>query len=120
MALRRSSRHGWYLYQGNTSRCFDEAPLRRVSRLGGGIPTVYDPDHASGNPYLFTGRRWDAEISLYYYRARHYSPTLGRWLQRDPLGYADGASLYGYGASNPVRFVDPWGLTRILHECEVR
>jgi len=35
-----------------------------------GTPTIYDPDHASGNPYLYTNRRWDAEIGLYYYRAR--------------------------------------------------
>jgi RHS repeat-associated protein len=40
-----------------------------------------------GNPYLFTGRRLDAESSLYYYRSRHYSPSQGRFLSRDPQGF---------------------------------
>ncbi|UCG48260.1 MAG: hypothetical protein JSU94_00500, partial [Phycisphaerales bacterium] len=39
-----------------------------------------------GNPYYFTGRRLDGESSLYYYRARYYSPEIGRFLQTDPIG----------------------------------
>ena len=38
-----------------------------------------------GNPYMFTGRQYDAQSSLYYYRARFYSPVLGRFLQPDPV-----------------------------------
>ncbi|MBA7658533.1 hypothetical protein ES703_66489 [subsurface metagenome] len=34
-----------------------------------------------GNPYLFTGRRYDSETGLYYYRARYYKPSIGRFLQ---------------------------------------
>ncbi len=48
-----------------------------------GIPTIYDPTSSIGNPYLYTGRRWDTPISLYYYRARHYNPATGRFLQAD-------------------------------------
>ncbi len=47
-----------------------------------------------GNPYMFTGRRWDEETGIYYYRARQYDPTIGRFLQRDPLGYVDSMNLY--------------------------
>jgi uncharacterized protein RhaS with RHS repeats len=39
-----------------------------------------------------------------------YSPTLGRWMQQDPMGYVDGMSLYVGNRSNPTRFVDPAGL----------
>jgi RHS repeat-associated protein len=42
------------------------------------------------NRYLFTGREWEEANSLYCYRARHYHPTLDRFLQPDPIGYAGG------------------------------
>ncbi|MBN2001637.1 RHS repeat-associated core domain-containing protein [candidate division KSB1 bacterium] len=68
---------------------------------------------SSGNPYRFTGRRWDGETGLYYYRARMYSPALGRFLQPDPIGYADSMNLYQYCGSNPLSYIDPWGLEEI-------
>lgn len=63
-----------------------------------------------GNPYGFTGRRWDEESGLWHYRNRVYSASLGRFLQRDPTGYVDGANLYAYVRNNPVLFTDPDGL----------
>jgi len=65
-----------------------------------------------GNPYLFTGRRWDGDTGLYYYRARMYSPDLGRFLQPDPLGYFDGMNLYAYCGNNPVNWIVPLGLCK--------
>jgi hypothetical protein len=49
-------------------------------------------------------------------RARHYSPRLGRFLQRDPQGFSDGANPYAYCANNPLTFVDPLGEAKRAEE----
>jgi RHS repeat-associated protein len=61
-------------------------------------------------PYVFTGQRLDSESGLMYFKNRYYDPATGRFLQRDPLGYADGPSLYQYARSNPAMYVDRLGL----------
>jgi RHS repeat-associated protein len=60
--------------------------------------------------YAFTGREWDPETSLYYYRARHYDPKAGRFISQDPIRFAGGLNLYGYVENDPVALVDPIGL----------
>jgi len=72
-----------------------------------GQVAVEDANHP--NPYMFAGRRYDIEIGLYYNRARYYNPYIGRLLQTDPVGYADGINWYLYCKNNPVNFVDPSG-----------
>ena len=67
---------------------------------------------AINNPYMFTGRRWDKETEIYHYRNRAYDPELGRFLQRDPLGYVDSMNLYSYVTNNPIRWIDPLGLEK--------
>jgi RHS repeat-associated protein len=59
--------------------------------------------------YRFTGKERDTENDLYYHGARYYAPWLGRWTSCDPVGSADGQTLYGYAADNPVRYTDPTG-----------
>jgi RHS repeat-associated protein len=51
----------------------------------------------------------DTVTGLIYNRARVLNPALGRLMQRDPLGYVDGMSLYGYLKSNPLKYRDPRG-----------
>jgi RHS repeat-associated protein len=48
--------------------------------------TVQRTGSAIGNRFMFTGREYDAEVRLYNYRARHYDPAIGRFMQRDPIG----------------------------------
>ena len=63
-----------------------------------------------GNNSLFHGRTYDPELRLYYYRNRYYHPALGRFLQRDPMGYEDSMNLYQAFGMNPANFTDPFGL----------
>ncbi|MCY1649161.1 hypothetical protein OVA11_19485 [Caulobacter sp. SL161] len=68
-----------------------------------------------GNVGLFqyTGQVYLSDLSLYHYKARAYSPTLGRFLQTDPIGYDDGLNWYAYVGNDPLNFFDPSGAQRL-------
>ncbi len=66
------------------------------------------------NEIIFCGYRYDPESALYYVRTRTYSPVLGRWLQRDPIGYVAGENLYEYVGGMAVNSADATGLSPAL------
>jgi RHS repeat-associated protein len=75
----------------------------------------YDPwgnllQGSSTSGYAFTGREWDSETGLYFYRARYYDPGTTRFLSEDPIGLEGGVNLYTYVGNDPVSFNDPYGL----------
>ena len=62
------------------------------------------------NPFSYTTREFDQETSIYYYRARYYDASLGRFISEDPIGFGGGTHFYRYAVNNPVLFDDPLGL----------
>jgi RHS repeat-associated protein len=81
-----------------------------------GTPTIRDGNgnvignSSCGNVLFFQGRVRDRYIGIYNFRNRYYSPTLGRFLQVDPIREEGGVNLYNYVGNNPVNRVDLLGL----------
>ena len=67
------------------------------------------------NPFQYTARELDAETGLYYYRARYYDPSTGRFISEDPIGLEIGPNFYSYVSNDSVGQTDPSGLCPCDH-----
>jgi RHS repeat-associated protein len=88
---------------GSTVELYEYSVYGQVAASDANIP----------NRFMFTGREFDSDTGLYYYRARYYNPEIGRFLQTDPIGYGDGMNWYRYGCNSPLGVSDPFGLSSV-------
>ena len=69
------------------------------------------------NPFQYTGREFDAETGRYFYRARYFDQSIGRFISEDPVGFKGGINFYAYVLNNPINLSDPTGLKGCKGDC---
>jgi RHS repeat-associated protein len=121
LAVHNGDGTGWYYHAdalGSIAGATDYDGItlaRRYDAFGAPEAGASDPGHA------FTGREWDIETGLYYYRARYYDPRLGRFISEDPLSARQRGirelNPYPYVANDPANRVDPTGLQSAYWRC---
>jgi RHS repeat-associated protein len=111
LAMLRSSTTSYYDADGLGS-------VTSLSNSAGSLAQTYGYDSfgkqtsSSGsltNPFQYTARELDSETSLYYYRARYYDPSTGRFLSQDPIVFIGGVNFYRYVRNSATNFGDPGG-----------
>ena len=81
---------------------FEYSPFGKIISENGSMPEKF--------AFRFSSEYHDSETGLVYYNYRYYSPELGRWINRDPIGEDGGNNLYGFVGNSPINFLDKLGL----------
>ena len=94
----------------------ERGSITAAANAAGTLLTAYsygpfgEPNATAGVSLRYTGQMLDGSSGLYYYRARWYSPYMGRFLSPDPIGLEGGTHFYRFVENDPIDFVDPLGL----------
>jgi RHS repeat-associated protein len=80
---------------------YEYSPFGELIRATGPLATT--------NPFRWSTKFWDEDSGLVYYGFRYYSPSLGRWINRDPIDEGGGLSLYAFVNNNSLNAFDPLG-----------
>lgn len=108
--------------QGTTTSYYQTDGLGSITSLtssAGSQPSNYVYDSFGkltvstgtlSNQFQYTARELDSEIDVYFYRARYYDQSIGRFLSEDPSGFRAGLNFFAYTNNSPVNATDPTGL----------
>lgn len=108
--------------RSGTTSYYEQDGLSSVSSLSnaaGALANTYTYDSfgkliaSTGtlvNPFQYTGREFDQETGVYYYRARYIDPSTGRFFSEDPVRFFEGPNFYHYVDNNPLNLTDATGL----------
>ena len=110
----------WYSGTGNTTapqflQTDERGSVIAVTNSAGALvgANSYDeygiPASTNVGRIGYTGQTWFPEVGLYNFKARWYSPSLGRFMQTDPIGYGDGLNWHNYAHGDPINGTDPSG-----------
>jgi RHS repeat-associated protein len=114
LAMARSSAISYYVVDGLGS-------VSLITDSAGGMQSSYTydawgvPRSASENvpqPFRYTAREAGDVPNDWFYRARFYRPSVGRFLSEDPIGFRGGINLFTYVEDDPVNATDPTGLAK--------
>jgi RHS repeat-associated protein len=109
-------------FRSGTASYYQQDALNSVTSLSssvGAVANTYTYDSygkltaSSGtitNPFQYTAREFAAETGQYFYRARYFDPSVGRFISEDPIGFKAGNNFYAYVQNNPINRADPLGL----------
>jgi RHS repeat-associated protein len=111
--MRQAGQDYHYLYdgKGNVSAVIDSAQAIVASYRYDTFGRLMTQSGTLDQPYRFSTKQYLADLGLNYFGYRFYSPAMGRWLNRDPLGETGGINLYAFVQNDPVNLIDPDGLS---------
>lgn len=97
---------------GTAVAAYEYDPFGQPLRAEGATApeTLGSTDQPGDNPFRYSNKYWDRETGLYDYGLRFYDPSLGRFINRDPIAEAGGTNLYAFAGNNPVNRWDYLGL----------
>jgi len=99
--------------RGNVSLLYLENGEFEVNRYSAFGEELFQ---SSLSPWRFSSKRVDGETGWVYFGRRYYDASWGRWTTADPAWFADGPNLYAYVHHNPLRYLDPDGLSAVEHQ----
>ncbi len=109
--LKQNAQNYSYLYdgKGNITAVTDTAQALSAAYRYDAFGVLMTKAGTLDQPFTFSTKRYDSSTGLNYYGYRFYSPQIGKWMTRDPIGLAGGINLYGFVLNDPVNFIDPTG-----------
>ena len=103
---------------GNVLFISDTSGNINTSYVQEGFGNVIATNGSPNNYFHLTTKEQDPYCGLYYFNARWYDPSVGRFISKDPIGIRGGINLYCYALNNPLTRIDPLGYTSLRGACK--